>query len=92
MITITRRQTRCLRAVFRRHVLGIAHGGTGTPLVLRADGSQVRAQHRCAALAIEHAEQADDQHDGPNAVPPDSLAEFEGRDESPVTQEALAPD
>ena len=37
MITITRRQARRLRAVFRRHPLGITHKGPVPTLVFRAD-------------------------------------------------------
>ena len=56
MITLTRRQARCLRGVFRRSVLGIAHRGPVPPLVLRAGGAQLRAQYRYAGLAVEHAD------------------------------------
>jgi hypothetical protein len=41
MITITRRQARRLRGVFRRSVLGIAHRGIIPPLVLRAEGTKL---------------------------------------------------
>ena len=43
MITLTRSQVRRLRSVFRRSTLGIHHKGTIPPLVLRADGGQLRA-------------------------------------------------
>ena len=80
MITITRRQARRLRGVFRRHPLGIAHRGPVPPLVLRAD---------------RHADSASDTATppwpsstpcraptGPSeaiALPLDALADFEGR-------------
>jgi hypothetical protein len=92
MITITRRQARRLRGVFRRHVLGIAHRGTIPPLVLRAGGTQLRAQYRYATLAIEHVEPGIPRPDETLAVPLDALAEFEGRDDSPVVLEAYASD
>src|SRR4051812_27233553 len=92
MITITRRQARRLRAVFRRHVLGIAHRGPIPPLVFRAEGTQLRAQHRYAALAVEHAEPYTGLPHEAIALPLDALAEFEGRDESPVVLEAAATD
>ena len=92
MITLTRRQARRLRGVFRRSVLGIAHRGPIPPLVLRAEGSQLRAQYRYAGLAVEHVEPA---RPGPAeaiALPLDALADLEGRDDSPVVLEAVAPD
>src|SRR5215217_3132366 len=92
MITITRRQARRLRAVFRRHVLGIAHRGSIPPLVFRADGTQLRAQHRYAALALEYAEPYTGLPHEAIALPLDALAELEGRDESPVVLEVAAPD
>jgi hypothetical protein len=92
MITITRRQARRLRGVFRRHVLGIAHRGTIPPLVLRAGGTQLRAQYRYGALAIEHVEPGIPRPDVTIAVPLDALADFEGRDDSPVALEAGASD
>ncbi len=58
MITLTRRQARGLRAVFRRSVLGIAHRGPVAPLVFAAEGGQLRARHRYAHLAVEHASPA----------------------------------
>ena len=92
MITLSRRQARRLRGVFRRSVLGISHKGAIPPLILRAGGSQLRAQYRYAGLAVEHVEA-----DGPYpaeaiALPLDALAEIEGRDGSPVVLEAVAPD
>jgi hypothetical protein len=92
MITLTRRQARRLRGVFRRHFLGIEHRGAIPPLVFRTTGAQLRAQYRYAALAIESVEPAPDQDDGVVALPLDALAELEGRDETPVELEAVAPD
>ena len=56
MITLTRSQVRRLRQVFRRSILGISHKAAIPPLVLRAEGAQLRAQHRYRDLAVEHAE------------------------------------
>ena len=53
MITLTRSQVRRLRAAFRRSILGITHRGIVSELVLRAEGSQLRAQHRYCDLAVE---------------------------------------
>src|SRR4051794_28601359 len=95
MTTITRRQARRLRAVFRRSALGIGHRGAVPPLVLRAGGAQLRAQHRYAALAVEHVEHVGPGTFGPDeavALPLEALAEIEGRDDSPVVLEAVAPD
>jgi hypothetical protein len=92
MITLSRRQARRLRGVFRRSVLGISHKGGIPPLILRTGGSQLRAHYRYAGLAVEHVEP-----DGPYpseaiALPLDALAEVEGRDGTPVVLEAVAPD
>ncbi len=92
MITLTRRQARCLRGVFRRHALGITGKGPVPPLVLRSEGSQLRAQHRYAGLAVEHALDADARGPGPVALPLDALADFEGKDDSPVAVVAVSPD
>jgi hypothetical protein len=54
MITLTRRQARSLRGVFRRSTLGIAHRGPIPPIVFTAEDGQLRARHRYNALAIEH--------------------------------------
>ncbi len=92
MITLSRRQARRLRGVFRRSVLGISHKGSIPPLIVRSGGAQLRAQYRYASLAVEHVEP-----DGPYpaeaiALPLDALAECEGRDGSAVVLEAVAPD
>src|SRR4051812_21534318 len=92
MLTITRRHARCLRGVYRRHVLGIAHRGAIPPLVLRAEGSQLRARYRYAALAVEHVWPGPTRPGEEVALPLDALAELEGRDDSDVVLEAAAPD
>ena len=92
MITLTRRQARCLRGVFRRSVLGIAHRGPIPPLVLRVEDGQLRARHRYGALAVEHAEPSAWPSGGSVALPIEALADLEGRDESHVALEALAGD
>jgi hypothetical protein len=88
MITITRRQARHLRGLFRRAALGIAHRGVLPPLVLRAEADRLRVQHRYAALAVAYAEPGNFRPVEAIAVPLDALSEFEGRDDSPVVFEA----
>jgi hypothetical protein len=91
MITITRRQARQLRAVFRRHALGIAHKGLVPPLVFRADpDAGLRVRHHQAALAVECVVAGDFRPDESIAIPLDALAEFEGRDDAAVAFEAVA--
>jgi hypothetical protein len=92
MITITRRQARRLRGVFRRCALGITHRGIIAPLVLRAEGTQLRAHHRYATLAVEHVEPGSYVPEETVALPLDALADFEGRAETPVVLETVAPD
>ena len=92
MFTLTRRQARRLRAIFRRSVLGIGHRGSIPPLVFRVEGTQVCAHYRYAGLAVDHAFHADGRGPGSIALPLDALADVEGRDEVPVTIEAIAPD
>jgi hypothetical protein len=92
MVTLARGQARCLRGVIRRARLGVSHRGPLPPLLLRADGPKLRAQHRYAGLAVEYATGGDPGPGGAAALPLDALAEFEGRDETPVTLEAAAPD
>ena len=60
MITLTRSQVRRLRSVFRRSTLGIHHKGAIPPLVLRADGGQLRAHYRYRDLAVTHVEPGGD--------------------------------
>jgi hypothetical protein len=92
LITLTRNQVRRLRVAFRRAALGIKHRGIIVPLVLRAEGPQLRAQHRYSDLAIEHIISGRFQPVISIALPLDALADFESRDDSPVVLEAAAPD
>jgi hypothetical protein len=92
MITLSRRQARGLRGVLRRATLGLPARGPAPPLVLRAGGAQLRAHYRYAGLAVEYTLHGDLPAPEAVAVPLDALAEFEGRDETPVTVEALAHD
>ena len=93
MITISRRQARRLRGLFRRSVLGIGQRGpTIPPLVFRAEGSQLRAQHRYNGLAVKHSEPGVFGPQEAIALPLDALADVEGKDDSPVVLEAVAPD
>ncbi|WP_020465603.1 hypothetical protein [Singulisphaera acidiphila] len=92
MITITRRQARRLRLVFRRSLLGIAHRGPVPPLILRAEGTQLRGQHRHAALAVECTEAGTYPTRETLTLPLDALAQFEGRDESSVFLETVSPE
>src|SRR5262249_36540105 len=92
MITLTRSQVRRLRSVFRRSVLGINHRGTIPPLVLRAEGAQLRAQYQYHALAVEHIEPGSYRPALSIAVPLDALADCEGASDSPVVLESVAPD
>jgi hypothetical protein len=91
MITLTRRQARCLRGVLRRSSLGLPRSGPIAPLVLRADGRQLRAQYRYAGLAVEHTSPCARADSGALAIPLETLAEFEGRDEAPVVLEPSGP-
>jgi len=91
MITITRRQARRLRAVFRRHALGIAHKGLVPPLVFRADSGGLSVRHLQAALAVECLLPGNDRPDGTIALPLDALADVEGKDDTPIVLEAAAP-
>jgi hypothetical protein len=92
MITLTRSQVRRLRSAFRRSALGITHRGTIPPLVLRADGAQLRAHYRYRDLAVEHVEPGSYRPAETVAIPLDALADFEGPADTPVVLEALAPD
>ena len=92
MITLTRRQARRLRAVFRRHALGIAHRGSVPPLVFRADPDVgLRVRHLLPDLAIEHVLPGTDRPEASIALPLDALADFEGKDDVAVILEAAAP-
>ena len=92
MITLTRNQVRRLRSVFRRSVLGINQRGPIPPLVLHAEGAQLRAHHRYRDLVVEHVEPGSYRPATSLAIPLDDLADFEGSKDSPVVLEAAAPD
>jgi hypothetical protein len=91
VITLTRRTARCLRGVLRRSALGLPRTGPIAPLVLRADGRQLRAQYRYDGLAVEHVSPCPRADSGIVALPLEALADFEGRDESPVAIEPAGP-
>lgn len=92
MITLTRRQARGLRGVFRRSVLGIGHRGSIPPLVFKVEYGQVCAKHRYAHLAVEYSAPSAWPSSGLVVLPLEALADFEGRDDVTVALEALAPD
>jgi hypothetical protein len=92
VITLTRSQVKRLRHVFRRSTLGITHRGIISELVLRAEGAQLRAQHRYRDLAVEHVEPGSNRPAASIAIPLDALADFEGSADSPVVLESPAPD
>src|SRR4051794_32150991 len=91
MVTLTRRRARELRGVLRRHTLGLPCRGPVPPLVLRADGSQLRARYRYGGLAVEHVGGGGGPTPGLVTLPLDALADVEGRDDTAVTVRALAP-
>jgi hypothetical protein len=88
MITLTRRQARCLSGVFRRSILGIAHQGPIPPLILSVEEGQLRARHRYGAIAVEHAGPSAWPSSGSVALPLEALADLEGHDDSNVALEA----
>ena len=92
MITITRRRARCLRGLLRRSVLGITHRGPVPTLVFRATGAELRLEYRYHGLAVSHVEPGNYLPHEALALPLDALADFEGKDGSPVVLEAAAPD
>jgi hypothetical protein len=91
MITLTRSQVRRLRSAFRRSTLGIHHKGTIPPLVLRADGAQLRAHYRYRDLAVAQLEPGGDHPANAVAIPLDALADFEGSADTPVILEPVDP-
>ena len=91
MITLTRRRVRCLRGLFRRSVMGIARKGPVAPLVLRADGGKVCARYRYGVLVVEHTAPCHRTDSGIVSLPLEALADFEGRDETPVAIESVGP-
>ena len=92
MIIITRGQARHLRAVFRRHMLGITHKGAIPPLVFRAEETKLQIRHNHASLAIEYVEEGTFRLAELIALPIDALADVEGRDDSPVILEPVGPE
>jgi hypothetical protein len=92
VIRLTSREARAVRGVFRRAALGIPPRGTIPPLVLRTDGTKLRAQHRYAGLAVEHVQDAPGLAPEAVALPLDTLGELEVREVTPVELEAVAPD
>jgi hypothetical protein len=93
VICIARSRARALRALFRRSTLDLAPRGPAPPLVLRADpdaGLRVRFQHD--APAVEHLVPGGPRTAETIAVPLDVLADVEGRDDTPVTFGAVAPE
>ncbi len=92
MITITRRQARALRGVFRRSVLGIAHRGPIPPIIFAVDGDQLCARHRYAHLAVEHAGPCTWPSSGAVSLPLDALTDLEGKDEATVALDPVSPD
>src|SRR4051794_28710417 len=92
MITLTRRQARRLRAVFRRHTLGISHKGPVSPLAFQADPEDgLHVRHHQAHLAVEHVLEGHRQPEAAIPLPLDALADFEGKDDMPVVLEAAGP-
>jgi hypothetical protein len=92
MITLTRSLVRRLRVAFRRAALGIAHRGIVSEFVLRAEGAQLRAQHRYCDQAVEYVEAGSYRPVANVAIPLDALADFEGAADTPVVLESPAPD
>jgi hypothetical protein len=79
--------------LFRRSTLDLAPRGPAPPLVLQADpdaGLRVRCQHD--ALTVEQFVPGGPRTAEAIAVPLDVLADVEGRDDTPVTFEAVAPE
>jgi hypothetical protein len=91
LITLTRRLARRLRGVLRRSALGLPRHGPIASLVLRSDGRQLRAQYRYEGIAVEHVSPCPRADAGAVAVPLEALADFEGRDETPVALEPAGP-
>src|SRR5262249_51331162 len=71
--------------------LGIGNRGPVPPLILVAEGTQLRVQHRYAFLAVEVVEPGTYEPHDAIALPLDLLHEIEGSDKSPVVLEAASP-
>jgi hypothetical protein len=92
MITLLRRQAHAFRSVLRRSVLGIADRGPVSPVVFIAADGQLRARYRYGHLAIEHTTRVAWPSSGTAALPLEALAEVEGRDDSLLALDPVAPD
>jgi hypothetical protein len=90
MISLSRRQARRLRAVLRRRTLGIAHRGAVPPLRLLAEPDGLRVRHTQPHLAVEHTLPWAIRQEAVLLLPLEALADFEGRDDSPVVLEPAA--
>jgi hypothetical protein len=88
VITIQRSHARRLRELFRRSVLGARSRRPIPMLVLRAEGTKLRAQYRHEALAVEHVEVGEFGPHETLALPLDALADFAAAKESTVALEA----
>jgi len=85
MQILTRGQARRLRAVFRRHALGMPNKGALPPLVLAADpAAGITARFHRPPLAVECRLPGRVGVAASAALPLEALADFEGRDDSPV--------
>ena len=89
MITFSRRQARRLRAVFRRHALGITHKGAVPPLVLVPDPAVgLRVRHHQPPLAVETVLRCPQGVQPPLCLPLDALTDLEGSEDAPIVLEA----
>jgi len=92
MIVLTRREARRLRAVLRRRALGLARNGPAPPLVLDpGPASGLRVRLHLDHLAVECLLEGGGRADGSVMIPMEALADFGGRDDSPVHLESAAP-
>ncbi len=92
MITLSRRQVRRLRAVFRRHALGYRHKGPVPPLVFVPDPDVgLRVRHHQPHLAVETVLRSVPGFPEPLCIPLDALADLEGSEDSPIVLEASSP-
>ncbi|WP_337174677.1 hypothetical protein [Paludisphaera sp.] len=92
MIVLTRREARRLRAVLRRRPLGLTRNGPAPPLVLDpGPASGLRVRLHLDHLAVECLLEGDGRADGSIMIPLEALADFEGRDDSPVHLESAVP-
>jgi hypothetical protein len=88
MISFTRRDVRRLRAVFRRHALGIAPRAAIPPLLLANDpDAGLRISFHHASLAVECLVAGRPSQRESVLLPLDALADVEGSDDSPVNVE-----